>query len=387
MDNAKKEVHPIDEEPESFKKDEPEGYKHEFVVEDNWQSAYKNSIRSIDDLASFFPSVKEEKAVLKHVVKAFHMRIPHYYLSLIGDPSNAADPIRRQCIPSPDEIQETVYESIDPLSEEKDSPAPCLVHRYPDRVLLLVTGRCFMYCRHCTRKRLWQKNIPEPTLKDLEGALAYVKENKQIREVIVSGGDPFILPTERLDYILSSLARIKNIQAVRIGTRAPAVLPARIDENLCRALEKYENLWINVQFNHPREITEEATHACRRLQRAGIPLSNQSVLLRGINDTPEIMAELCQKLQSIRVRPYYLFQCDPVVGAAHFRTPVWKGIGIIEKMRGHTGGMCVPAFVVDGVDGHGKVPLNPQYLLAASEEAVLLRNYKNEVFWYHNPKE
>lgn len=387
MDNAKKEVHPVDEEPGGSKKDEPGGYKHGSVIEDNWQSAYKNSIRSIDELASFLPSFKEEKAPLKQVVKAFHMRIPHYYLSLIEDFSNAADPIRRQCIPSPDEIRETGYESIDPLGEEKDSPTPCLVHRYPDRVLLLVTGRCFMYCRHCTRKRLWQKNIPEPTLKDMEEALVYVKENKQIREVIVSGGDPLMLPTERLDYILSSLARIENIQVVRIGTRAPAVLPARVDESLCRTLEKYEKLWINVQFNHPREITEQATYACRKLQRSGIPLSNQSVLLRGINDTPEIMTELCRKLQGIRVRPYYLFQCDPVVGAAHFRTSIWKGIGIIEKMRGHTSGMCVPAFVVDGVEGRGKVPLSPQYLLATSEEAVLLRNYKNEVFWYYNPKE
>lgn len=394
MENAKKVEHSVDEEPGGSKKElpidsqkeEPGGQTQESFIEQNWQTSSKNAIRSIDDLVTFYPALKDDRTALKQVVRTFHMRIPHYYLSLVVNPADASDPIRRQCIPSVDEIQESVYEDIDPLGEEKTSPTPCLVHRYPDRALLLVTSRCFMYCRHCTRKRLWQKNIPEPSLKDLEISLTYVKENKQIREVVVSGGDPLTLGTERLDYILSSLSKIHSLEVIRIGTRAPVVLPSRIDESLCRTLDKYENLWINVQFNHPREVTEASISACKKLQRCGIPLSNQSVLLKGVNDSVEVMTELCHRLQSIRVRPYYLYQCDPVVGASHFRTSVWKGIELIEKMRGHTSGMCIPHFVVDGPEGRGKIPLGPQYLLSASDDMITLRNYKNEIFTYYNPK-
>ena len=370
-----------------FTGDDVSGSRNSVMLEEDWRSACKNSVTTINDLAELIPMKIEEKAGLAQVAKTFHMRITPYFLSLIQDASDPQDPIRRQCVPSIEEIRGGVHESIDPLGEEKTSPFPCLVHRYPDRVLLLVTGRCFMYCRHCTRKRLWKHRTPEPALKDIDQALEYVKENKQIREIVISGGDPLVLQTEKLDYILSKASSIRSVEAIRIGTRTPVVLPSRIDEALCEVLEKYDNLWINVQFNHPREITQQSIEACRKIQKCGIPLSNQSVLLKGINDDPETMSELCQKLQSARIRPYYLFQCDPVVGAYHFITSIWKGVELIEKMRGHTSGMCVPNYVVDGIDGKGKIPIGPNYLVSMSSEGVTLRNYRNETFFYPNAQE
>jgi len=368
-------------------KEEPGGSNKKCCQVQDWNTEYKNSIKSIDELVKCIPLGPFEKQVLRIVSKTYHLRITPYYLSLISNIFDANDPVRRQCIPSIEEIKENAHDSIDPLAEEKTSPQSCLVHRYPNRVLLIVTGRCFMYCRHCTRKRLWQKNQLEPTLKDIDKALDYVRLNPQIREVVVSGGDPLTLATERLDYILHSISKIKSVEVIRIGSRAPVVLPQRIDDSLCSMLEKYQNLWMNVQFNHPREITPESEEACRKLQKRGIVLSNQSVLLKGINDDPEVMKELCHKLQSIRIRPYYLFQCDPVVGASHFRTSVFKGVDIIEKMRGYTSGMCIPTFVVDGIEGKGKVPLSPNYLVSLSPEGLTLRNFKNEIFFYNNPAE
>jgi len=348
----------------------------------SWLEGYHGSIKTIEDLDQYLCLKEDEKTALKQVAKKFHIRIPAYYLSLIKDKNDVFDPIRRQCVPSPEELAADHYEQIDPLAEVKTSPVPCLVHRYPDRALLLVTGRCFMYCRHCTRKRLWCARIQEPTLKDIELALSYVKANLKIREIIISGGDPLTLADDRLDCILAMVARLDHIQAVRLGTRAPVVLPQRITKSLCEVLGKYDKLWINVQFNHPSEITEQSTAACRKLQALGIPLSNQSVLLKGVNDSASVMTELCRRLQSIRVRPYYLFQCDPVVGTSHFRTSLLKGIEIIEQMQGHTGGMCVPTFVVDGTGGKGKIPLGPNYLLSLSQDGAWLRSWRNEVFFY-----
>lgn len=386
MGKCKKSGSAIEEDPGGGN-NEIEKSKKEILIDENWHAAYKNSLRSVDDLAQYLALNKTEKTSLTQVLRNYHMRIPAYYFSLIKNITDQNDPVRKQCIPSVDEIREEIHETIDPLGEEKTSPSSCLVHRYPDRVLLLVTGKCFMYCRHCTRKRLWKSKTSEPTLGDIDEALQYVTKNSHIREVIVSGGDPLTLSTERIDYILSSLSGIKNIEVIRIGTRAPVVLPQRVDDDLCAALGKYKNLWINVQFNHPAEITAESAYACRKLQKCGIPMSNQSVLLKGINDDSRVMLELCHKLQEIRVRPYYLFQCDPVVGASHFRTPVWKGVDIIEKMRGHTSGMCVPTFVVDGIDGKGKVPLGPDYLVSRLDDGVILRNYNHELFYYHSPKD
>ncbi len=351
-----------------------------------WKIVFNKFFNSISAVAAQLMLDQKQQLSLEKVTELYHMRITRYYFSLINDLHDENDPIRMQCVPSTAELHEEATENIDPLGEEHTSPVPYLVHRYPDRALLLVTGRCFMYCRHCTRKRLWKEENIDPSLKQIDQAIAYLARTTQIREVIISGGDPLTLPTPKLDYILSAVSRIPHIQTMRIGTRTPVVYPERIDEQLCAVLQKYENLWINIQFNHPREVTNEATKACRKLQRCGIPLSNQSVLLKGINDDLKTMKELLHKLQSIQIRPYYLFQCDPVVGATHFRTSVWKGVELMENLRGHTSGMCLPTFVIDGVDGKGKIPVGPNYLLSVSDKELTLRNYNNEVFKYTNPQ-
>ena len=350
------------------------------------QKITAGSINNIDALSEFIPLSREEKISLKKTTDIFRMNITPYYLSLIADVNDKKDPIRMQSIPDPRETVFTDEEFMDPLGEEKTPVCSCLVHRYPNRVLLIVTSRCFMYCRHCTRKRLWKRGLFKTPEAEIDKAIEYIRKTEAIREVIVSGGDPFTLSTSELSGILKKLAGIRNVKVIRIGTRTPVVFPGRIDDGLCAMLEQFDNLWINVQFNHPREITAESREACRRLQKCGIPMSNQSVLLKGVNDDPAVMRELCEKLTEIRVRPYYLFQCDPVTGSGHFRTSVLKGIEIIENMRGHTSGMAVPTFVVDGTDGKGKIPIGPDYMISASEESVTLRNYKFEVFEYQNPK-
>lgn len=341
-----------------------------------------NSVDQLDNVLSIDP---QEKQTLQQVEKQYHMLIPQYYLSLIKDPTNINDPVRLQSIPSVKELDDTEEASEDPLGEKDMSPVSCLVHRYPDRALLLVTGKCFMYCRHCTRKRLWDKNCTDPNLNDIQEAANYIRGKRHLREIIVSGGDPLTISNERLEYILEQISSIPHVKVVRIGTRTPVVFPQRIDRGLVKTLERFPKLWINVQFNHPNEITPESTAACQKLQRVGIPLSNQSVLLKGINDSPEVMIELCHKLQEIRIRPYYLFQCDPVVGASHFRTNIYAGIEIIEHMRGHTSGMCIPTFVIDGPEGTGKIPMGPNYVLSATPKKVVLRNYQNKIFDYINP--
>lgn len=358
---------------------------HSVSVDPHWRIKRKAAYKSIEELSSRISFPSEQKAVLKKVAQQYHMRVPEYYLSLIQDVADIHDPVRQQCVPSEAELTDAASASMDPLGETSMSPVPCLVHRYPDRVLLLVTGRCFMYCRHCTRKRLWKDHSSDPSLTEIKKAAEYIRANPKIREVIVSGGDPLTLATERLDFILDVIAKIPHVEVIRIGTRAPVVFPQRIDRSLCKTLQRYRHLWINVQFNHPREITPQSTAACRHLQECGIPLSNQSVLLKGVNDDPAVMMELCHKLQSIRVRPYYLYQCDEVVGASHFRTSVHKGIEIMEKMRGHTGGLCVPTFVIDGPEGKGKVPVAPNYVLDMDDKKITLRNYNHEVFNYAEP--
>jgi lysine 2,3-aminomutase len=371
---------------ESNKEEEPGGtcrLKKEY----NCYSSQNKAFSSIESIKNKIDLLGDEEK-LKEVTNLYRMRVTEYYFSLIKDLKDANDPIRMQCVPSIEELDdpEDMDIEMDPLGEVKTSPVSCLVHRYPDRALLLVTGRCFMYCRHCTRKRLWKNDCSDYSLADIQKAINYIKNNKQIREIIISGGDPLVLATERLEYIIELVDNIKHIEVIRLGTRTPVVFPKRIDRSLCKTLQRFKKLWINLQFNHPNEITPESTAACQRLQQAGIPLSNQSVLLKGINDDVATMKELCQKLQSIRVRPYYLFQCDPVVGAAHFRTSAFTGIEIIENMRGHTSGMCIPQFVIDGTDGKGKIPLMPNYLLSCSDDSLLLRNYEHKVFSYKNPK-
>jgi lysine 2,3-aminomutase len=273
----------------------------------------------------------------------------------------------------------------DPLSEREESPVPGLVHRYPDRALMVLTDICPMLCRHCTRKREWQGGGWVRPQSEVDAMLAYIREHTEVRDVIISGGDPLTLATRHLEGVISRLRAIDHVEIIRIGTRFPVVLPQRIDAELCDMLSKYGPIWLNTHFNHCREITPESAAACDRLLRAGVPVNNQAVLLRGINDSLEAQKRLCHGLLKIKVRPYYLFQCDEVQGTEHLRTPVGMGIKIIEGMRGHTSGLAVPSFVVDLVNGGGKVPLQPNYVLSMTRDELLLKNYEGKVFRYRNP--
>jgi len=274
---------------------------------------------------------------------------------------------------------------VDPLSEDTDSPAPCITHRYPDRVLFLVSNVCAMYCRHCTRKRRVGDVDSIPSRAEILAGLDYIRENPAIRDVLLSGGDPFMLPDEYLDWVLTELDAIPHVEVVRIGTRVPVVLPYRVTEEFAQMLARHHPLWVNTHFNHPVEVTTSSKEALRRLADAGIPLGNQSVLLAGVNDCPRIMKALVQALVRNRVRPYYLYQCDLSEGISHFRTPVSKGIEIMESLIGHTSGFAVPRYVVDAPGGGGKIPVFPNYLLTWSVHKVVLRNYEGMICTYQEP--
>ena len=350
----------------------------------DWKWHFRNRITNINQLDQFIPLSSEEKAQLRLVTMRYPLSITPYYLSLIN-PDDPDDPIRKQAVPSVLEMTMSTMGLEDPLAEKEDSVVPGLVHRYPDRVLMVLTNICPMLCRHCTRKREWRHGGWVRTEGEIEAMLDYLRRNEAIRDVIISGGDPLTLSTSRLESIISRVREIGHIEIIRIGTRLPVVLPQRIDNELCAMLSKYGPIWLNTHFNHPREITTEAAEACDRLLRSGIPVNNQSVLLRGVNDDVETMLKLCQGLLRIKVRPYYLFQCDEVQGAEHLRTPVETGIKIIEGMRGHTSGLAVPTFVIDLIQGGGKVPLQPNYVLSMTEDELLLKNYEGKVFRYRNP--
>lgn len=352
----------------------------------DWRWQMANRLRTIEQLQKILTPKPYQIARYKRLIDTFHYTVTPYYLSLI-DPSDPEDPIKKQCIPDLKEMDFTMVGNMDPLEEEEDSQVPGLVHRYPDRVLAVVTNTCAMYCRHCTRKRIWHEGEHVRTKKDLMAMIEYVRATPEVREVIVSGGDPLTMNIDLLDWFLSELQRIFHVEVLRIGTRVPVVLPMRITDELVSMLKRHRPLWLNTQFNHPKEVTPEAQEACDKILCAGIPVSNQSVLLRGINDSVEVIKELCHALQRIMVRPYYLYQCDPVVGAEHFRTSIWKGIEIIEMMRGYTGGLCIPTFVIDAPGGGGKIPLQPFYLLSATDKDILLRNYEGMIIKYFNPQE
>jgi lysine 2,3-aminomutase len=308
-----------------------------------------------------------------------------YYLSLIN-PDDPDDPIRKQAIPSVLEITMGVMGEEDPLEEREHSVVPGLVHRYPDRVLMVLTDICPMLCRHCTRKREWRNGGWVRSQAEVEAMLDYIRNHKYVRDVIISGGDPLTLSTQHLESIISQVRKIPHVEIIRIGTRFPVVLPQRIDDELCAMLSKYGPIWLNTHFNHYREITPEAAAACDRLLRAGVPVNNQTVLLRGVNDTVEAQTRLCHGLLRIKVRPYYLFQCDEVEGTEHLRTPVEDGLRIVEGMRGHTSGLACPTYVIDLPGGGGKVPLQPDYILEQSGDELLIRNYEGRQFRYRNPK-
>ncbi len=327
----------------------------------------------------------ETQAHLEETIARFPMSITPYYLSLIDRDDYANDPVFRQSFPSPEELIIESCDMPDPLAEEKDSPAPCITHRYPDRVLFIVSTSCAMYCRHCTRKRKVGDTSFNPTREELRAGLDYIAVHPEIRDVLLSGGDPLLLSDETLDWILSEVRNIPHVEIIRIGTRVPVVLPFRVTEGLVRVLRKHHPLWINTHYNHPREITRSSEQAIAMLADAGIPLGNQSVLLAGVNDCPRIMKFLVQKLVKNRIRPYYLFQCDLSEGLAHFRTPIGKGIEIIESLVGHTSGLAVPTYVIDAPGGGGKIPVMPNYLISWSTNKVVLRNYEGMFSTYREP--
>jgi len=351
----------------------------------DWHWQLRNRITSFEELGKYIERQADEKAVVNSKAFSFRMAITPHYLSLI-DHSNPFDPVRLQAIPRIAESSVDVSDMADPLHEDADSPVPGMTHRYPDRVLLLLTDQCAMYCRHCTRRRkAGEHDAPMPE-DNVEKALDYIREHTEVRDVILSGGDPLTLKDERLDEILGKLSQIEHVDIVRIGTRLPVVLPQRITDSLLAVLKKYKFVWLNTHYNHPNELCEDAVKALAKLAETGIPLGNQSVLLKGINDNVDVMKALVHKLVKNRVRPYYIYQCDLSEGIGHFRTPVSKGIEIIESLRGHTSGLCIPTFVVDAPGGGGKIPVMPNYLISQMPGRIILRNYEGFITAYTEPE-
>ena len=350
----------------------------------DWKWQVKNRIETLEELKKYVNLSAEEEEGVKQTLKTLRMAITPYYLSLIN-PDDPCDPIRRQCIPTGAETHQAAADLLDPLHEDEDSPTPGLTHRYPDRVLLLITDMCSMYCRHCTRRRFAGQTDNECGLDRIEKALEYIRQTPTVRDVLLSGGDALMVSDKRLEYIISELRKIPHVEIVRLGTRTPVVCPQRITPELCNMLKKYHPIWINTHFNHPNEVTPESSRACEMLADAGIPLGNQSVLLRGVNDCVHVMKKLVHEIVKIRVRPYYIYQCDLSMGLEHFRTPVSKGIEIIEGLRGHTSGYCVPTFVVDAPGGGGKTPVMPQYVISQAPGRVVLRNFEGVITTYTEP--
>ncbi len=347
----------------------------------DWKWQQKNRVQSLEDIVKLFAIDEFTTARLGDIYELYRTAITPYYLCLI-DFDNPADPLRRQSVPAAEEALNPGELVWDPLNEEGDSPVTGIVHRYPDRCLFLVTSYCPLYCRYCTRKRKWVDEDGTTGQRKIESMIAYVAAHPEIRDVIVSGGDPLALSLNYLDKILAGLRAIPHVEIIRFGSRVPVFLPQRIDHEMTSMLEKYHPIWINTHFNHPNEITPEAAAACDRLLRAGIPVNNQSVLLRGINDCPYIMRDLVQGLMKIRVRPYYLYLCDQVMGAEHFRTSIGEGIEIMEFLRGHTSGLAIPQFVMDAPGGGGKVPLMPNYVLGNYGDSIVYRNFEGVIGRY-----
>ncbi len=353
----------------------------------DWKWQMRHAIR---DIATFEKLLgarfnRDERRDLEKTIRRFPLNITPYYLSLIDPGDFKNDPVYKQCFPSPQELNVEKCEMPDPLAEERDSPVQGITHRYPDRVLFLVSNVCAMYCRHCTRKRKVGNVDYIPDRQAIIKGIEYIRDNVSIRDVLLSGGDPLMLPDEYLDWILTELDDIPHVEVVRIGTRVPVVLPCRITDRLIEILKKHHPIWVNTHFNHPKEVTPSSREALRKLADAGIPLGNQCVLLAGVNDCPRIMKKLFQKLVQNRVRPYYMFQCDLSEGLSHFRTSISKGIEIIENLVGHTSGFAVPTYVVDAPGGGGKIPVMPNYVISSSTNKVVLRNYEGVITTYTEP--
>lgn len=352
----------------------------------DWKWQVRNRIETLEDLKKYISLTPEEEEGVKKTLSTLRMAITPYYLSLIN-PDDPQDPVRRQCIPTGAETHQAAADLLDPLHEDEDSPTPGLTHRYPDRVLFLITDMCSMYCRHCTRRRFAGQTDNECGADRIEKALEYIEKTECVRDVLLSGGDALMVADQKLEYIISRLRAIPHVEIIRLGTRTPVVCPQRITPELCDMLKKYHPVWLNTHFNHPNEVTAESKKACEMLANAGVPLGNQSVLLRGVNDCVHVMKHLVHELVKMRVRPYYIYQCDLSMGLEHFRTPVSKGIEIIEGLRGHTSGYCVPTFVVDAPGGGGKTPVMPQYVISQAPGRVVLRNFEGVITTYTEPTE
>lgn len=349
----------------------------------NWRWQLSNRINTVEEFEKVLPLNESEREALS-APHLFRVDITPYFISLI-DPDNPDDPIRKQVVPTAAEMVPFTSMMEDSLAEDAHSPVPGLVHRYPDRVLMLVTTQCASYCRYCTRSRIVGDPSATFSREEFEMQLEYIRATPQIRDVLLSGGDPLVLAPRILEEILSRLREIPHIEILRIGSRVPVFLPMRITDELTEMLQKYHPFWLNIHVNTPNEISAELEEACDRLTRAGIPLGNQAVLMAGINDNVHIQRELVQKLVSIRVRPYYLYQCDLVEGAGHFRTPVAKGIEIMEGLRGHTSGFAVHQYMIDAPGGGGKIPVSPNYMLSMSDHKVVLRNFEGFITTYEEP--
>jgi lysine 2,3-aminomutase len=347
----------------------------------NWRWQLKNSVRTIGDLSKFLRLSDNEVRPAQIINNTLPISITPYYLSLL-DKYDADQPIRKSVVPVFDEFMVSPGEASDPLSEGNHSPVPNIVHRYPDRVLFLVTGFCSAYCRYCTRSHMVAKDKCHIGIKAWEPGLQYIREHPEIRDVLISGGDPLTMSDQQIEYLLARLRAIEHVEIIRIGTKVPAVLPQRVTRSLVNVLRKYHPLYLSIHFTHPDELTSEVKEACERLANAGIPLGSQTVLLKGINDEIGVMRKLMHGLLKIRVRPYYLYQCDPILGSAHFRTPIEKGLEIIRGLRGHTSGYAVPQYVVDAPGGGGKIPLLPDYFQGREDDYVLLKNYEGNIYKY-----
>jgi len=342
-------------------------------------------ITTVEELQKVINLTDKEKRDVEETLKKFRLGITPYYAALM-DKNDPSCPVRMQAVPVINETHIGDADMLDPLHEDADSPAPGLTHRYPDRVLLLITDQCSMYCRHCTRRRLAGEKDGARSMDEIRQAIDYIRRTPQVRDVVLSGGDALLLSDEFLENIIKEIRAIPHVEIIRIGTRTPVVMPQRITDDLVNMLKKYIPIWVNTHFNHIKEMTPEAKEAIRKLADGGFPLGNQSVLLRGVNDCVHVMRDLVHVLVKNRIRPYYIYQCDLSLGIEHFRTKVSKGIEIIEGLRGHTSGFAVPTFVVDAPGGGGKIPVMPNYYLSQSPEKVILRNYEGVITTYTEPE-
>lgn len=350
----------------------------------NWKWQVENRVTKVETLSEILNLTERQKDEIKKVEKKYRWAVSPYYLSL-ADRDNPDCPIRKQAVPVILELSDEIGQE-DPMAEEFTSPAAAITRRYPDRLIINVTNQCAMYCRHCQRRRnIGERDIAAPREK-LKEALDYVRENEEIRDVLLTGGDALMLSNEEIDWLLTELENIPHVEIKRLGTRSPVSMPMRIDDELCSVLEKHTSVYVNVQFNHPKEVTETARQVCLKLTKAGVPLGNQAVLLRDINNSPHVMKKLNHELLKILVRPYYIFHSKRVKGTSHFRTPVEDGLEIMEQLRGFTSGLAVPTFIINAPRGGGKTPMLPEYLVSMSGNQLYIRNWEKKIFPYLNPR-